>query len=87
MTEEERQWAIGRIRAKRGFWIHIVVYIVVNALLVVVWAVASGGYFWPVWPMLGWGIGVIGHYLTVFVGSAKISEERIDRELRQRSES
>jgi hypothetical protein len=84
MTEEQRQWAIRRIRAKRGFWIHFSIYLVVNALLVAVWAVTWTGYFWPVWPMLGWGIGVAAHAVSVFVGPADISEERIERELRGR---
>jgi hypothetical protein len=39
-------------------------YLAVMALLWLIWLVtwrASGaGYPWPVWPMLGWGIGVAG---------------------------
>jgi len=35
MTEEQRQAAIRRIRAKRGFWRHFATYLAVNALLVV----------------------------------------------------
>lgn len=31
-------------------------YLAVMALLVTVWAVGGAGYFWPVWPMLGWGV-------------------------------
>jgi hypothetical protein len=84
MTEEQRQWAIKRIRAKRGFWIHFFIYVAVNAFLVAVWAVTWTGYFWPVWPMLGWGIGVIAHAVVVFVGPSEISEERINREIRGR---
>jgi hypothetical protein len=53
VDEEQRRWAIRRILAKRRFWIHFGVYLAVNALMVLVWAVASVGYFWPVWPMLG----------------------------------
>lgn len=87
MTEEERQWAIRRIRAKRGFWIHLSVYLAVNALLVVIWATTTAAYFWPVWPILGWGIGVVAHGVSVFVGSSKISEDRIDRELHRRQTS
>ncbi|WP_407703306.1 DUF1707 domain-containing protein [Tessaracoccus antarcticus] len=25
---------------------------------VVVWVATGGGYFWPVWPIMGWGLGV-----------------------------
>ncbi len=32
-----------------------------SMLLVAIWALTGMGYFWPVWPMLGWGIGVLSH--------------------------
>jgi hypothetical protein len=35
-------------------------YLAVMALLWLVWLVTGLGYPWPVWPMLGWGIGVAG---------------------------
>jgi len=84
VTDEQRQWAIRRIRAKRGFWVHFAVYFAVNALLVLIWAMTSGGYFWPVWPLLGWGIGVVAHAVSVYVGPREISEAQIDRELQGR---
>lgn len=84
MTDQQRQWAIKRVRAKRAFWLHLFVYILVNALLVVVWAVSSAGNFWPIWPMLGWGIGLVGHAVTVFLAPMDVSEERIERELQSR---
>lgn len=37
---------------------HVRTYLAVMALLVVIWALTGMGYFWPIWPMLGWGIGV-----------------------------
>ena len=82
MTEEQRQWAIRRIRAKRAFRAHLAIYLAVNALLVSIWAITSAAYFWPVWPMLGWGIGVAAHAVNVYVGPSEISEEQIERELR-----
>ena len=84
MTEEQRQGAIQRIRAKRGFWLHFATYLAVNALLVVIWAMTSPGHFWPIWPMLGWGIGVIANAVSVYVRPTEISEERIDREMQTR---
>jgi hypothetical protein len=81
VTDEQRQRAIRRIQAKRGFLSHLTVYLAVNALLVLIWALTSAGYFWPAWPMLGWGIGVIAHGASVYVGPAEISEAQIEREL------
>ncbi len=34
-------------------------YIAVNLMLVAIWALTGAGYFWPIWPILGWGIGLI----------------------------
>jgi hypothetical protein len=36
------------------------------ALLWVIWLITGAGYPWPVWPMLGWGIGVAGHQTRVW---------------------
>jgi hypothetical protein len=41
--------------------IHVRTYLWVSLGLVVLWAVTGMGYFWPMWPMLGWGIGVVSH--------------------------
>ena len=81
MTDEQRQRAIRRIQAKRGFWVHFGVYLAVNALLVLIWAMTSATHFWPVWPMLGWGIGVFAHAVSVYARPSEISEAQIDREL------
>jgi Domain of unknown function (DUF1707)/2TM domain len=41
-------------------------YLAVMALLWLIWlvtAVAAGAYYpWPIWPMLGWGVGVAGRH-------------------------
>jgi len=81
MSDADRAWAIKRIREKRAFSVHFGIYLAVNAFLVVIWAFTSRGYFWPIWPMLGWGIGVVAHALTVFTGGMSISEDRIQREI------
>jgi hypothetical protein len=50
---------------RRDFAEHLRSYLAVMALLVVIWALTGMGYFWPVWPMLGWGIGVFSHWSAV----------------------
>ena len=34
-------------------------YLTVMALLVAIWALAGAGYFWPVWPAVGWGFFIL----------------------------
>jgi hypothetical protein len=38
-------------------------WIATSALLVAIWALTGMGYFWPVWPVLGWGVFVVGPVL------------------------
>jgi class 3 adenylate cyclase len=48
--------------------IHLWIYVLVNVLLVGIWAASGAGYFWPVWSMLGWGIGVAAHAAPALAG-------------------
>jgi hypothetical protein len=76
-----------RLEARRGLRAHLLAYTMVNALLVAVWALSGAGFFWPVFPLLGWGIGVAFHVLGVL--SPEPTEPRIRAEmerLRQRSD-
>jgi len=82
-TPADHQAAIKRIRAKRAFGLHATVYIAVNLLLFAVWALTGRGYFWPIWPVFGWGVGLVVHYWTVFL-HRPISEEEIRREMEKR---
>ncbi|HEV7847501.1 MAG TPA: DUF1707 domain-containing protein [Thermoleophilaceae bacterium] len=34
-------------------------YVFVSLLLVAIWALTGMGYFWPVWPIMGWGISFV----------------------------
>jgi class 3 adenylate cyclase len=53
---------------RQSFKIHLTVYLLVNLFLIGIWAASGGGYFWPVWPILGWGIGVALHGAPLLAG-------------------
>ena len=78
----EREQAIKRLEEKRDFVRHLVAYLSVNCFLVIVWAASGGGYFWPIWVIAGWGIGIIMHAWNAFA-SRPITEEEIRREMKQ----
>ena len=46
----------GRLKKNRNLQAHLVVYVLVNAFLVVIWAVARAHIFCPVFPIVRWGI-------------------------------
>ncbi len=78
--DERRAAAIARITDKREFRNHAVVYCAVNTLLVVIWAASGAGYFWPIWAIAGWGIGLAAHAWRVH-DEKSISEAAIIEEM------
>ena len=82
MSEEQiYEQAKKRVEEKKGFFIHLTVYIVVNIMLVLIWAFAAGGgYPWFLWPLGGWGIGILFHFLGVFVFGRKSDRAAIEKE-------
>jgi len=77
--EELREQAIRQLKKKRDFATHVFIYIAVNAMLVVIWAVTGAGFFWPVFPIVGWGIGIAANAWDVYARKP-ISEDEIRRE-------
>ena len=80
--EEQRNAAIERLKHKRAFFQNLVAYVIINAFLVVIWAASGAGYFWPIWVMGGWGIGLAFHAWDVF-GRKPITEADIQREMQR----
>jgi hypothetical protein len=75
-----REQAITRLKKKRDFTTHLVIYVLVNSMLVGIWAVTGGDFFWPIFPILGWGIGVGANAWDVY-GRKPISEGEIEQEI------
>jgi hypothetical protein len=76
---------VRQLRKQRDFRSHLLVYVLVNAFLAVIWVVAGArGFFWPVFPIAGWGIGVIMNAWDVY-GRQEISEDDIHREMERLS--
>jgi len=55
------------VERKIGFYTHLAVYVVVNGGLFLVNFMFSPGKVWAVWPLFGWGIGLLFHGLGVFL--------------------
>ena len=79
--EEIYEEAKKRVKAKKGFFIHLAAYIVVNIMLVLIWAFAAGGGFpWFIFPLGGWGIGILFHFLGVFVFGGRSDRAAVEKE-------
>ena len=82
MSEEEiYEEAKKRVKAKKDFYVHLAVYVCVNIFLILIWRFASGGGFpWFIFPLGGWGIGLVFHFLEVFVFERKSDKTAIEKE-------
>ena len=77
-TSEKELYKLARKRVeeKKGFYSHLVAYILVNILLVVIWAATGRGFPWFVFPLSGWGIGILFHFLGTFIFSRRSDWEQ-----------
>jgi uncharacterized membrane protein YqjE len=81
--DEGRAQAVRRLWAKRGFKIHLTAFAIVSLAMLLIWATASGGdYFWPIWPIAGWGTGLAVHAWITY-GQWSLSEAEIQQEMRR----
>ncbi len=58
----------GEDRGRRELRAHVASFVLVNLLLIGIWAMTGAGYFWPIWPLLGWGVGLASHASEAFLG-------------------
>jgi hypothetical protein len=79
-VQNERELARKRVQARRDFSAHVVTYVVVNAFLILIWAVTGAGYFWPIWVIGGWGVGLALHAWDTFL-RRPVTEADVDAEL------
>ncbi len=78
--DDVRTQARKRLEKRRDFTAHAVTYVLVNAMLIGIWAISGGGYFWPAWVLLGWGVGLALNVWDVFF-RRPITEADIQREI------
>jgi 2TM domain len=77
---DARARAVARLKKKSEFRDHFLAYLVVNGAIVAIWIVTGAHFFWPIIPMVVWGIGLIFHARDVY-GHKEISETDIRQEI------
>ena len=88
-NRDERLWLMAKKRA--GFKRHLYTYIIMNAFFWALWLVTgwrhdhSGSSIpWPVWPMLGWGIGLAFNYFDAYHKAGNSLEEQEYEKLKKK---
>lgn len=76
-----REQAVTQLKKRRDFHAHLLVYVLVNAVLVLIWAVTDlHAFFWPIFIIAPWGIGLVMNAWDVY-WRRQITEAEIQREM------
>ncbi|ABI45991.1 possible tRNA synthetases class I [Synechococcus sp. CC9311] len=79
---DARHLAISRLSRKRAYRHQVINYLWVNGLLIVVWCLTGFGFFWPIYPLLGWGGALlIQGWKITHPHRHSFSEAEINREI------
>ena len=83
--EEIDRLARKRAGAKLGWYIHAAVYLIVNLALFAASVYGWRQRPWSIFPVMGWGLGLVLHGIAVFVlgNGSSLRERLVDKE-RQR---
>lgn len=56
-----------RVKTKRKFYSHVLTWVMMSVFFILL-NIFTSDYFWAIFPILGWGIGVAFHGIQVYSG-------------------
>lgn len=73
---QTKQYLGGTLLGDTGFFFHFSAYVLVNAILIVVNLLTTPHHLWFIWPLLGWGIGILAHGLAIYFSQGEAVRRR-----------
>ncbi|MEO1257724.1 MAG: 2TM domain-containing protein [Bacteroidota bacterium] len=91
-TNEKEKYKIARkkVAEKKGFYQHLIYFGAFAVLFFILNMIRTPGRIWFHYPILGWGIGLLIHYLNVFgipLLGDKWEEKEIEKEIGKMEEN
>ena len=83
MVDKKYEKAKKRVEEIKGFYTHLIVYVVINIGLFLINLFSTPGEWWFYWPLLGWAIGLFFHGMGVFVFSRFPGKQWEDRKIKE----
>lgn len=77
LSEELYAYARRRVAKRRKFYSHLIMWLIMSVFFILI-NLATADYFWAIFPILCWGIGVAFHGIGVF--SSEWEDDEVDRE-------
>jgi len=90
MLDKVQDDALMKVAKKRAAAkMSLAIYVVINIFLIGLWYFTTGvnSYFWPAWPMLAWGLGMLLQFIDAYLGSGIFSEEKEFERLKQKAKN
>lgn len=66
----------------KGFYSHLTIYLIFVCVFITL-NVYSGGFFWAIFPIAGWGLGVLGHANNTFNWNPLFSKDWEERKIKE----
>jgi 2TM domain-containing protein len=82
-THPHYQDARRHARQVRGFYVHALVFVLVNAGLVAINLLLTPGRIWFGWGLAGWAVGLAAHGLSVFAFGGWLGRDWEERKIRE----
>jgi hypothetical protein len=82
VDQERYERARKQVAEIRDFYTHAAVYVVVNIGIFIIDMVTDGGP-WFYWPLIGWGIGLMVHGISVFGPETRLGRDWEERKIRE----
>ena len=86
-VKDPELWKLAQKRA--AFRTHVLIYFIMNIFFWTIWYIGLKNNAnpttqidqipWPVWPMLGWGIGVFFNYLAAYKNTNSMVEKEYQK--------
>ncbi len=87
MTDDPRYIKAKReVAARKGFYIHALVYACVISGLIGLNMVLPKSGWWAHWPAIGWGLGLFLHGIAVFAPPRLFDQDWEERKIKERLE-
>jgi hypothetical protein len=81
--DEAYKRAKKRVEELKGFYAHLIVYVVVNGVLVLINLWTSPVFLWFLFPLVGWGIGLFFHAVFGFGLFGVFTKEWEEKKIRE----
>jgi transcriptional regulator with XRE-family HTH domain len=66
LISQEEVEAFEYVQELKAFYLHLMIFIVVNVFLIILNFIVSPNYLWFLWALGGWGLGITIHAIVTF---------------------